>query len=169
MKISFSRSSILTTLLILIILATLPGQIRRLVQTGPYLFTWQFFQDMVARLSGPGRLRFLLQPSVAVFLGIRDGKNDARKGSPPFVWALLYHRERRLSLLRDGVSSIRELVAIAILLDMISQYLIFREIHVGAALILGPALISVPYALSRTLANSIVVRRRQQMPVTRHD
>lgn len=169
MKISFSRGSILTTLVILIILVTLPGQIQRLAQSGFYVFTWQFFQDMLARLSGPGRLRFLIQPSVAIFLGIRDGKSDARKGSPPFLWALLNHRGRRLSLLRHGISSIRDVVAIAVLLDIISQYLIFREIHVGAALILGPVLIAAPYALSRALANRIVSRRRPQTPIIRHD
>jgi hypothetical protein len=57
-----------------IVLAALPGQIRRFLQTGePYLFSHHFFEDMLARLSGPGRLRFILQPAIALFLGIRDG------------------------------------------------------------------------------------------------
>jgi hypothetical protein len=168
MKISFSRSSILTTVVILIILATLPGQIRRLIQTGdPYLFTRQFFQDMIARLSGPGRLRFLLQPCVAILLGIRDGKKDARAGFPPFLSALVYHRTHRLNLLRNAFESIRDVVTIAIILDLISQFLIFREIHPGAALLLGPVLISAPYALSRALANRIVAGRRREMPIIR--
>jgi len=47
-------------------------------------------------------------------------------------------------------ASLREIIAIAILLDILSQFLIFREIHPGAAILLGPLLIGVPYALSRT-------------------
>lgn len=169
MKISFSRSSILTTLVILLVLATLPGQIRRLVQTGdPYLFTRHFFQDMFARLSGPGRLRFLLQPGIAILLGMRDGKRDARRGFPPFLSALLHSGMHRLNLLRDAVASIRDLVAIAVILDLISQFLIFREIHPGAALFLGPVLIFMPYALSRALTNRIVGWRRQRMPMIPH-
>lgn len=57
----------------------------------PYLFGAQFFDDMVARLSGPGRLRFIMQPAVALFLGIRDGKSDTRMGRPPFLSALLFY------------------------------------------------------------------------------
>jgi hypothetical protein len=70
-------------------------------------------------------------------------------------------------MLRNAVESIRDLVAIAVILDLISQFLIFREIHPGAALILGPVLISAPYALSRSLANRIVAGRRQQGPIIR--
>ena len=68
-------------------------------------------------------------------------------------------------LLKSGLASVRNLVAAAILLDIISQYLIFREIHPGAALLLGPVLISIPYAVARSLANRIV-RRRGHRPAT---
>jgi hypothetical protein len=169
MKFSLARGSILTTLVILIILATLPGEIRRLVQTGdPYLFTRQFFQDLFARLSGPGRLRFLVQPSVAIFLGTRDGRKDARAGLPPFLSALLYSGVSRPNVLRNAVAAIRDLVAVAVILDIIFQFLIFRQIHPGAALLVGPVLIAVPYALSRALANRMVIWRRQRMSISRH-
>jgi cystathionine beta-lyase/cystathionine gamma-synthase len=50
---SITRSSILSTLIVVIVLATLPSAIRRVVQTGDlYLFTRQFFEDLFARLSG---------------------------------------------------------------------------------------------------------------------
>jgi hypothetical protein len=154
------RSWILPAIVAVILLATVPGAIHRLIQTGnPYLFTREFFQDMVARLSGPGRFRFILQPVVAIFLGSRDGAKDARTGARPFLWGLVFLREHRSQLLRSALESVRNLVALAILLDIISQYLIFREIHPGAALILGPVLISLPYATARALANRIARRR----------
>jgi hypothetical protein len=163
MRIPLSRSSILVALVIAILLAALPGAIRRIVQSGnPYLFTRQFFEDLFTRLSGYGRFRFVVQPSVAIFLGARDGLRDARTGSPPFFLALLFQRKRRATLVRSALVSVVDLVSIAIILDVIAQYLLFRRIHPGAALILGPVLIAVPYSLSRTVANGIVRRRSQQ-------
>ncbi len=168
MKISLSRSSILTTLAVAILVAALPGAIERLVQSGnPYLLTRQFFEDMLARLSGVGRLRFVLQPIAALLIGSRDGMKDSQAGCPPFLFALVSHRGRRADLLRSAFASVRDLVAIAIILDIISQFLIFGEIHPGAALILGPLLISVPYSISRALTNRIARRRNRQAPITR--
>jgi hypothetical protein len=165
---SISRSSILSAVVIAILLAALPGAIRKLVQTGdPYLFSERFFADMLARLSGPGRFRFIMQPTVAILLGTRDGRKDARAELPPFVWSLMFHGGRRLTLLRSAFGSVRDLVAIAILLDIISQFLIFREIHPGAALLLGPVLIATPYALARALTNRIARRRSDRAPATR--
>jgi len=156
MKISLSRSSILTAVAIAILLAALPGAIGRLVRTGhPYLLTQQFFEDMLARLSGIGRLRFILQPMAATLLGIRDGKKDSQAGFPPCLVALVHHREHRSNLLRSAFASVRDLVAIAIILDIIAQFLIFQRVHPGAALVLGPVLIAVPYSISRALANRI--------------
>ena len=154
MKISLNRSAVLTALAITILVVAVPRAIRRLIQTGdPYLFTRQFFKDMLRRLSGPGRLRFILQPTVALLIGIRDGIRDTRMGSPPFLLALISKWARGPDLLRSAFVSLRDLIAIAIILDVISQYLIFREIHPGAALLLGPVLVAIPYAISRALAN----------------
>lgn len=162
---TISRSTILTTLLVAILLATLPSAILRILRTGDlYLLGQQFFADMLARLSGPGRLRFAVQPIVAIFLGSRDGLKDARAGTPPFLWALAFHGEHRKKLLRSALISVRDLVALAILLDLLSQFLIFREIHPGAALILGPVLISMPYGVARAFANRIAQKRGKKTP-----
>ena len=156
------RGWILPGIVLLILLATAPRAIHRVITTGnPYLFTRDFFEDMIARLSGPGRFRFILQPVVAIILGVRDGIKDARAGACPFIWGVVFRRELRSQLLRSGLSSVRNLVAVAILLDLISQYLIFRELHPGAALILGPVLIGMPYSLARAFANRIFQRRNR--------
>jgi len=163
-----SRSSILTALAIAILLAALPDAIGRLVRTGhPYLLTQQFIEDMLSRLSGTGRLRFILQPMTALLVGMRDGIRDSRVGYPPFLSGLVFQRGHRIDLLRSAFASVRDLVAIAIILDVISQLLIFKEVHPGAALVLGPVLIAVPYSISRALANRIARRRSQRAPVIR--
>ena len=165
---SISRRSVLTLVVIAVLLAALPSAIWRIIQTGnPYLFTHDFFADLFARLSGPGRMRFVLQPTVAIILGASGGVKDARAGLPPFIRTVVLDGAHRTRLLRNMFASIRDLVAIAILLDVVSQYLIFRDIHPGAALLLGPVLITIPYALSRAFTNRIVRRRINQVPATR--
>jgi len=92
---------------------------------------------------------------------------DASAGLPPFLWALIFHKEHRREFLRSTIISVRNLVAVAILLDMISQYLIFGEVRPGAALVVGPVLIAVPYALSRALANRAWRWKNQHRPTAR--
>ena len=151
-----SRSSILNLLLVAVLLGTLPAAIWRLWHSGDaYLLTENFFADLLARLSGPGRLRFILQPLMAILLGVRSGRKDARAGLPPFLSALLFQGEHRKRVWREAIASTRDLIAIAILLDLVAQALIFHEVRPGAALIIGPPLILVPYALSRALANRV--------------
>jgi len=165
---SISRSSILYAVVIVVLLVSVPSAILKIAQTGdPYLFTEHFFQDILARLSGPGRLRFIVQPVVAVILGARSGIRDAQAGSPLFLWALAFHGTHRRELLRSAFDSIRNLVVIAILLDLISQFLIFHEVRPGAALLVGPVLITLPYGLARALTNRIV-RRRSHLTPTAH-
>ena len=163
-----SRTSVLYAAIAAVFLATVPGAILTIVRTGdPYLFTERFFQDILARLSGPGRLRFIIQPTVAIFLGLRSGIKDAQVGLPPFLWALVFHRELRGEMLRSGIASIRDLVAVAILLDIISQFLIFHNVRPGAALLVGPVLITLPYVVTRALANR-AVHRRNHLAQTTH-
>lgn len=156
-----SRSSILFAIVAVVLLSSLPAAIRRLAQTGnPYLFTQQFFEDLAARLTGAGKFRFIVQPVVAVVLGVRYGMKDVRANLPPFLTMLAFHASHRGHALRTAVGDVCDLVAIAILLDILSQWLIFREIHPAAAIILGPVLISVPYSLARELTNRITRARR---------
>lgn len=168
MKISISRSSLITAIAITIVASVLPGAIRRIIQSGdPYLFTERFFEDLWARLSGPGRIRFVLQPTAAVLVGMRDGKRDSRTRCPPFLSGLAFRRTHRRELWRTAIASVRDLVAIAIILDIISQMLIFREIHPGASLLLGPVLIAVPYSISRAFTNRIESGRTQNSEANR--
>jgi hypothetical protein len=152
-----SRSSFVTLLVVLALLAALPHSIHRLIKTGHvYLFSKLFFSHMLARLSGPGRVRFLIQPSMAIGLGARDGAKDARAGAGPFLFDLIHHSQNRGQLVRGAMASIGELIWIAILLDLISQILLFRDVYVAGALVLGPVLIAMPYAVSRALSHRVI-------------
>ena len=164
MKISISRSTVLTAIVVAVLIAAMPFAVMEFFERGElYLLSQRFIDDMVARLHGPARLRFILQPMAAIILGVRDGVKDARASNPPFLWGLIFHRGRRLGLARSAMLSVRDLLAVAILLDLAVQFLIFRMVHPGAALILGPLLIALPYASSRGLTNRVVRWRREHL------
>jgi hypothetical protein len=152
---------LLFLVVVLLLLAALPYGLRYAHQHGGlYLFSRQFLEDVPKRLRGPGRFRFVMQPAVAILLGIRAGKRDAQAGRAPYFLRILLDRENRVTLLKEGLLDLAALVAMAILLDIVSQFLILRAVYPGAALVIGPVLIAVPYAVSRALSNRWVVQRR---------
>jgi hypothetical protein len=61
----------------------------------------------------------------------------------------------RKELLRSGLAAVRNLIAIGIVLDAVAQLLIYGEVHPGAALVVGPVLICIPYAVARALTNRV--------------
>jgi hypothetical protein len=120
---------------------------------GFYLFSREFLEDIPKRLTGPGRFRLLLQPLLATILGIRSGRADARAGRPPYLSGVLFHRELRRELLKETLGTLTLLVLMGILLDSLFQWLILGNSYLGAALVVGPALIVTPYTLARGLTN----------------
>jgi hypothetical protein len=150
------RGWIVTAVLVAVIVASVPGAIARLIATrDPYLFSKVFFDDMIARLSGAGRFRFFVQPVVSAVIGVRHGLTDARNGTPPIVRVLISNASQRSAVLRAAFVALRDLVAVAIVLDIVSQAVIFGRIHPLAAILLGPVLIAVPYVFARTVAHSL--------------
>jgi hypothetical protein len=149
-------------LAVLILLAALPSAIRDTLETGRiYLFSPQFLEELPQRFVGPGRFRFVVQPLVAMVLGWRGGLNDARAGQPAYLYGLLFGSEDRREMLRSGLAAVRDLIAMGIVLDAVAQLLIYGQIHPGAALVIGPVLICLPYAIARALTNRAVVLMRR--------
>ena len=150
------RENIVTALTILVIAAATVSAIVDTIETGRvYLFSRQFLDELPRRFTGPGRLRFILQPTGAILLGVRGGLADARAGNPPYLFGLIFGGGRRRELLRSGVAAIRNLLAAGIILDLVFQLILYRSVHPGAALLVGPILICAPYALSRALTNRV--------------
>ena len=152
-------STIVTTAAVVMLIAALPSAIRDTFETGRvYLLSWQFLEELPQRFTGPGRFRFVLQPLVAILLGWREGRADARAGRPPYLYGLLVIGGKRKEMVRSGWSTVRDLLAIGILLDAVAQFLIYRQVHPGAALVIGPVLVTFPYATSRALTNRVARR-----------
>jgi hypothetical protein len=154
--VTLRRETIVTVLALLVLAAAIPSAIMDTIETGRvYLFSMQFLEELPQRFTGPGRFRFIMQPMLAILLGVRGGLADAKAGNPPYLFGLLFDAGRRSELLRSGVAAIRNLLAMGIILDVVFQLVIYHAVHPGAALVVGPILIGTPYALSRALTTRL--------------
>jgi len=122
---------------------------------GFYLFSQAFLEDIPKRLTGPGRFRFVLQPSVAILLGIRSGRTDARAGRPAYLYGIVFNKTMRRELVRTSFDSVVNLLLMGILLDSIFQWVILGASYPGPALVMGPVLIAAPYSVARALSNRL--------------
>jgi len=106
-----------------------------------------------------------MQPLIAILLAIRAGIHDAQVGAPAYLWAVLLNREARYGLLVSGWKDIARTFVISICLDIIFQWVVFRWIYPGEALMIAFILAVVPYATIRGPVNRIVsityLRRRR--------
>jgi hypothetical protein len=78
---------------------------------------------------------------------------DAKAGRPGYLRSLLFGGGERTTLVRTSLEHIANLLLMGILLESLFQWFLFGESHFGAALVVGPVLIVVPYVVARTLAN----------------
>jgi hypothetical protein len=122
-----------------------------------YLFSKQFLDEPQQRFTGPGRMRFVLQPAIAIVLGWRGGLVDARTNDPPFLMSRLLDSGRRSESLRAGIATIRNLISMGIVMDVLFQLILYGEVHAGAAVLVGPIFVGAPCALSR-MSTARVVR-----------
>ncbi|MBN1460239.1 MAG: hypothetical protein JXA57_11935 [Armatimonadetes bacterium] len=127
-----------------------------------YVFSQEFLNDLVTLVSGPGRFRFFVQPSMAIFFAIRDGLADARHGAPPYVIHVLFDAGDRVKSLKTALHSAGKVFALAIVLDAILQARILGQIHPLAAVAVGCLLVGLPYMLARGITNRIARSRAER-------
>ncbi|MCD4786213.1 MAG: hypothetical protein K8T10_20515 [Candidatus Eremiobacteraeota bacterium] len=118
---------------------------------------------IVARIAGPLSFRFILQPLAAIALGIRDGLLDVKSGSPPYIIDLIFKSENRKRNILNGLKTLLKPVIISIILDILAQYLIFKQINLFDAAIVGIFIMGIPYSLARGIINRIVTAKDKMM------
>jgi len=106
-------------------------------------------------VSGPGRLRFVVQPIVAILLGIRDGRRDAADGRPAYFFSILTGSQPRRDATAEGLAVLARPLAVAILIDMVLQYFIFSSVRIWHAVVVGAVLIALPYVTARGFSNRL--------------
>jgi hypothetical protein len=121
---------------------------------------WQrIVENLVDRVSGPMKLRILLQPLMAAIFAIRSGLADAKLGKPPYFWSLLTHPDQRAEMLRDGWKSVGKVFCLAILLDVVYQLVALRWVYPGEVILVALLLAIVPYLILRGLTTRLAARR----------
>jgi hypothetical protein len=98
----------------------------------------RFFEDLVARVSGPMKFRLILQPLMALFFATRDGLKDAREGRPSYFWAIFTTPHHRRDILSEGWKAVGKIFLFAIIIDLIYQIIVLRWLYPGEALLLSP-------------------------------
>ena len=115
-----------------------------------------------AMLHGPGRARFILQPLIAIILGVKDGRFDVVAGRPAYLAALAFSKDVRKEEVTTAVRTISTPLAVAVALDAVLQYVIFDAVHLWQALAVGATLVALPYVAARALADRLLRRRARR-------
>jgi hypothetical protein len=109
----------------------------------------RFWDQLIARESGPLAFRLILQPIMASILAIRDGLKDVRAGRPLYTWTLLTDPAHRASYLREGLKRVSRVIVFALIMDAIYQFIVLRWFYLGEALVIAFVLAVLPYLLIR--------------------
>ncbi len=115
-------------------------------------------EDLVGRVTGPMKFRLLLQPLMATIFAVKAGLKDARDSRPAYFWALFTEPALRRDLLKEGWQAVGKVFLIAIVIDAVYQYIVFRWFYPLEAIIVAFVLAVVPYLLIRGPVNRIARR-----------
>jgi hypothetical protein len=115
-------------------------------------------EHLLSRLDGPLHFRFIFQPITAALFAIRDGRRDARAGRKPF--RLMTDPAQRRQVLSTSWKSVGKVFVIALILDAVYQFKVFRWFYPGQALLVALSLAIVPYSLLRGPVNWLTRRCR---------
>lgn len=106
-------------------------------------------------VGGRGSLRFLIQPALAVVLGILHGLRDHRRGRAPYLVALVRARGRRFAHLGGALRKILVPLCLAVGLSYVFQYVNRARISVAYGLLFAVLFVALPYFITRALANRV--------------
>ena len=112
-------------------------------------------EHMMDRVSGPMKFRLVLQPVMAATFAIISGLRDARAGKPPYFWALLTRPDHREEMLKDGWKSVGKVFLLALVLDVVYQFIVQRFVYPFEALLVAFTLAILPYLLLRGLTTRV--------------
>jgi hypothetical protein len=120
---------------------------------------------LLGQANAPFSFRFVVQPALALIIGLRDARLDAKAGKPPYFFSLFVERHLRRDRLREGARAIALPLAIAIALDSVVQYLVASRVHLWHAVVVGALLIALPYVTARGFGNRALTASRRRRPV----
>jgi hypothetical protein len=96
---------------------------------------------------------------MAMALAVVAGVRDARKGAPPYFWALLSHAGHRCELLLELWRGVGRIFILALLMEAIYQWKTTGSVSLGEDVEISVLLAIVPYVLLCGLVNRLVRRK----------
>jgi hypothetical protein len=109
----------------------------------------RFWDEILARPSGPLAFRFVLQPLVAVYLASRDGWRDAKNNREPYLWTILHDPQNRRPRLREGMTSTMRLLVVTAAMDLLYQALRLGAVRPMETVFITFILAVIPYLVVR--------------------
>jgi len=110
---------------------------------------------IIELMGGPFTFRFVMQPVLAIILGLRDGRKDAKSNAPLILPMLLLESGKRGETLKGALKRVTVPLIISVVMDSIVQITVFEVLRLQWALVVGVCLVGIPYLLSREITNRI--------------
>ena len=120
--------------------------------------------DLVDRGSGPFHFRFILQPTVAVLLGIRDGLKYGRERRSFLLWAGPEDPLERRAQFAATWRSIGKVFVLAVILDTLYQIIVLSWFYPLQTIIVAFSVALIPYLAVRGLVNAVARGWRGRKP-----
>ena len=111
------------------------------------VYLTRVWEELAGRVGGPFTLRFVVQPIVAVVLGIRAGRRDAA-------------RARRQTGYAGAITDVGRLWVLAFAMDGVYHAVVLRAFHPLQSFVVSVLLALVPYFVARISVRSWAARRR---------
>ena len=105
--------------------------------------------QMIGRISGPLNFRLIITPIIVTLMALTAGWRDAQHGEPAFFWALVSDPEKRRARMQAVWASIKRVIIVASIIDMLYQLYAFRAYYVFQTILLVIVVAILPYILVR--------------------
>ena len=119
--------------------------------------------DLGNRISGPLSFRLIVQPLMAMVLAVHAGAQDARSGRSPYFWTILNDAAERRELLHEGWKPVARIFALAVVLDIVYQLMVFSWLYPFELLLVAFSLACVPYVVVRGAVNRLIVNAHRRV------
>lgn len=123
---------------------------------------WLLSLAATAQANEPLSFRYVVQPTIAILLGLRDARLDVLGGRRPYLLSLFEGRTIHRDRLKAGARAVAVPFLVAVAMDAIVQILLDGRFRVGHALVFGSLLIAVPYVAARGIGGRLLAARRRR-------
>jgi hypothetical protein len=136
----------------------------------------EFWENLVARTSGPLHLRLYISPAICILYAARAAIRDAKKHLPPYLFRMLTSSKQRRLIAMEGWKDIGKVFMIAVIVDIAYQFVMIFGFDKTArfypleSIIVSLVLTILPYILVRGPLNRIIgkyyIRKKARRPDT---